>query len=103
MSDRHTIQPYPLRLQPELRASLDAAAKENGRSLHAEIVQRLEASLMRDSLASEGAIVATIPVLMEEPGGELLIREIIDRVVDRVLSEDEMERFQALQNKKKPK
>ncbi|WP_426715610.1 Arc family DNA-binding protein [Chromobacterium violaceum] len=44
MNDRHTIQPYPLRLQRELRAELEAAAKDNGRSLHSEIVQRLEQS-----------------------------------------------------------
>lgn len=43
-SDRHNIAPYPLRLQPEVRARLEAAAKESGRSLHAEIVARLEAS-----------------------------------------------------------
>ena len=42
MSDRHTIQPYPLRLQPELRTALEQAAKQRGRSLHAEIVARLE-------------------------------------------------------------
>ncbi|MCD0493884.1 Arc family DNA-binding protein [Chromobacterium violaceum] len=47
MNDRHTIQPYPLRLQRELRAELEAAAKVNGRSLHAEIVQRLESTFMR--------------------------------------------------------
>lgn len=45
MSDRHTVQPYPLRLQPELRAALEKLAAESGKSLHAEIVSRLEGSL----------------------------------------------------------
>lgn len=43
-SDRHSIAPYPLRLPPELRSSLEAAAKSEGRSLHAEILARLQAT-----------------------------------------------------------
>ncbi|UJS23522.1 TraY domain-containing protein [Thiothrix winogradskyi] len=37
---------YPLRLEPETRAKLEAIAKANGRSLHAEISMRLEDSLL---------------------------------------------------------
>ena len=37
--------PYSMRLDPDLRAKLEAIAKANGRSLHAEISMRLEASL----------------------------------------------------------
>ncbi len=37
--------PYSMRLDPELRAQLEAAAKAAGRSLHAEISIRLEESL----------------------------------------------------------
>lgn len=37
--------PYSMRLDPDLRAKLEAIAKANGRSLHAEISIRLEASL----------------------------------------------------------
>ena len=37
--------PYSMRLDPELRAQLEAAAKAAGRSLHAEISMRLEESL----------------------------------------------------------
>lgn len=37
--------PYPLRLAPELRETLEAIAKEKGRSLNAEITLRLEESL----------------------------------------------------------
>jgi len=45
------IPPFGLRMQPELRASLQEAAVENGRSLNAEIVARLEASFHRDVLS----------------------------------------------------
>lgn len=37
--------PYPLRLAPELRETLEAIAKEKGRSLNAEITLRLEESV----------------------------------------------------------
>lgn len=39
---RH-INPFGLRMQPELRAQIEAAARANGRSLNAEIVARLAA------------------------------------------------------------
>lgn len=41
-------QPYSLRLDPETRAKLEAAAKAAGRSLNAEIAMRLEASLQAE-------------------------------------------------------
>ncbi len=42
-----TINPFGLRMQPELREQLEAAASESGRSLNAEITARLEASFRR--------------------------------------------------------
>ena len=44
MTDRHQQKPYPLRMPDDLRAKLEDAAKEGSRSLHAEIVARLQAS-----------------------------------------------------------
>jgi len=41
------VVPYPLRMPDELRTRLEEAAKAGSRSLHAEIVQRLEASFER--------------------------------------------------------
>ncbi|RXZ42699.1 Arc family DNA-binding protein [Crenobacter cavernae] len=38
------IAPFGLRMQPELREMLEESAVENGRSLNAEIVSRLETS-----------------------------------------------------------
>jgi len=38
------INPFGLRMPPELRAQLEAAARASGRSLNTEIVERLDAS-----------------------------------------------------------
>ncbi|MBS7542519.1 Arc family DNA-binding protein [Ancylobacter oerskovii] len=38
------IAPFGLRMMPDLRERIEAAARENGRSMNAEIVARLEAS-----------------------------------------------------------
>jgi hypothetical protein len=43
--EQRQLPSYPLRLEPETRAKLEAIAKANGRSLHAEISMRLEESL----------------------------------------------------------
>lgn len=45
MEDRPRTTPYPLRMPDDLRYKLEIAAKEGNRSLHAEIVARLEGSL----------------------------------------------------------
>ncbi|MGE8451477.1 MAG: Arc family DNA-binding protein, partial [Pseudomonadales bacterium] len=44
MTDRHQQKPYPLRMPDELRARLEEAAQEGSRSLHAEILSRLEST-----------------------------------------------------------
>lgn len=45
MEDRPRTTPYPLRMPDELRYKLEIAAQDGNRSLHAEIVARLEGSL----------------------------------------------------------
>ena len=52
------INPFGLRLQPELKARLEEAANENKRSLNAEITARLEESFSAkpDTAALEGRI-----------------------------------------------
>ena len=47
MSEENRLTPYPLRIDPELRAELEAAAKNAGRSLQSEISRRLYASLSK--------------------------------------------------------
>lgn len=48
MTDRHQVSPYPLRLSAEMRQALEKRADDAGRSLNAEIVKRLEASLVAE-------------------------------------------------------
>jgi hypothetical protein len=43
------ITPFGLRLPPETKAALERSARDAGRSLNAEIVLRLEASLSQES------------------------------------------------------
>lgn len=52
------INPFGLRLQPDLKARLEEAANENKRSLNAEITARLEESFSAkpDTAALEGRI-----------------------------------------------
>lgn len=45
MTDRHQQKPYPLRMPDDLREKLEAAARDGSRSLHAEILFRLESSI----------------------------------------------------------
>ncbi|NVD74520.1 Arc family DNA-binding protein [Duganella sp. BJB1802] len=60
------ITPFPLRLAPDLRQKLDAAAKKSGRSLQSEIAARLARTLEQeaDSLG-EGASAALAPVTID--------------------------------------
>lgn len=41
--------PFPLRMPEEMRSSLEGHAKQNGRSLNAEIIHRLEQSFTDSS------------------------------------------------------
>ncbi|MFC3338819.1 Arc family DNA-binding protein [Paracandidimonas soli] len=53
MKDRHPITPYPIRMPPELRDALEKASAAGNRSLHAEIISRLEQTFMPNSISSE--------------------------------------------------
>ena len=57
---------YPLRLDVDTRAKLDAIAKANGRSLNTEIVMRLEASLLNESPPSDNELEVTIRRIVKE-------------------------------------
>lgn len=49
-----SIPPFGLRMQPELKSVLEQAAKDNARSLNAEIISRLEDSLEESPLSVAG-------------------------------------------------
>lgn len=59
MSDRHQAPSYPLRMPEELRERLQEAAQETGRSMHAEIVHRLQQSF-QPAVSLKRAEVANI-------------------------------------------
>jgi len=61
MTDRHSVHPYPLRLTPELREELERHAKDAGRSLHAEIIRRIEASIASERHQVDMATAMTDP------------------------------------------
>lgn len=54
MNDRHAISPYPIRMPSELRQRLDESARQGSRSLHAEIISRLEESFASHRAESMG-------------------------------------------------
>jgi len=53
MSEKKQQSAYPLRLPPALRDRLEGAAKTSLRSLNAEIIARLEATLELDALMTK--------------------------------------------------
>lgn len=53
MKDRHVISPYPIRMPRDMRDLLEESAGRGGRSLHAEIMQRLEATIAIDEYMAE--------------------------------------------------
>lgn len=66
MNDRHTISPYPIRMPKRIRDVLEDRAKTGGRSLHAEILQRLEATIALDEYMAEikaGTYAEALPML----------------------------------------
>lgn len=52
------IKPFGLRMQPDLKARIAEAARENNRSMNSEIVARLEGGIDRDA---EGAFKIWLP------------------------------------------
>lgn len=56
-NESQQVNPYPIRLTPELKVKLQASAKANGRSLNAEMLLRLEASFAEPKpLAAESGL-----------------------------------------------
>lgn len=58
MSDRHASSSYPLRMPAELRERLEEIAGKNKRSLNAELVERLQATLEIDEAMKIGHLGA---------------------------------------------
>lgn len=65
MTDRHQAPSYPLRMPPELKERVAAAAKESGRSLHGELIARLQSSFEAPAAAPESLAAGLDKVLKE--------------------------------------
>lgn len=73
------IPSYPLRMPPEMRENLEAIAKANGRSLNAEIVQRLTESVNRPRSPEANTYeMVLVQKLNLETSREFLQKEVDD-------------------------
>lgn len=79
------INPFGLRLQPDLKAKLEAAAKQNKRSLNAEISARLEDSFIPRSMDD-----------IERDSLSKLERELADLSIESFKLTHEMNSLQAM-------
>ena len=57
MTDRHSTKSYPVRMTPEMREHLQEAADANKRSLHAEIISRLEYTIGKERFHSLSEVI----------------------------------------------
>lgn len=69
------IAPYSVRMEPTIRQALEESARQNSRSLHAEIIVRLTQSLKMD-------------ITSESPLTESRVREIVREEFDEIKDGD---------------
>jgi hypothetical protein len=81
-----TPQPYSVRIPPAMRKQLEEFAKQGGRSLHAEILQRLGASLGASSGNLKSEFSENISGLGEKT--EYVTREEVRELMREVLIEN---------------
>jgi len=90
------INPFGLRMQPQLRARMEEAAKQNNRSLNAEITRRLEESfeakatsegranaLELKAMMTESSLLAALTALVQQQPKsderDTLLKQLIER------------------------
>lgn len=96
MSDRHTISPYPIRMPSDLRSRLEERARKGARSLHAEIIARLEETLaIEEALetVAPGAPIAGTAGLLLDMHSQLAERQADAHDSAVALHADEIERY----------
>lgn len=80
MNDRHAISPYPIRMPVELRRRLEEGAKAGSRSLHAEIISRLEESFRPQGPEVERLQRAGNPKVKVGPQMEMLLSSFASQI-----------------------
>lgn len=101
MSTKQQITPYPIRMEPELRSALEKAAQQSNRSLHAEIISRLELTLdpSRGSLGLLGAPTQGPLNSPDKQSSKFEIEEIATKVAEKAAKETaEKQKLQLMQN-----
>lgn len=84
MEEKPRPTPYPLRMPEDLREKLEVAAKNGSRSLHAEVIARLEASFEepahgvdRDAAIASSTAEAMLKALdRANEHGKLLLKKV---------------------------
>lgn len=77
------IAPFGLRMQEDLREKIESAATENGRSLNAEIVARLENSIEISTKPDTGLNTETIKKMLLDQ--EQHLEEKINNAMNELL------------------
>lgn len=85
MSDRHVLPPYSLRMPADLREQLETSSQKAKRSLNAEIVSRLELSLIADQQLT-GFLSAERARKIAELAGENLPKKLREAIQAEILS-----------------
>ena len=79
-NDKKRITPFPLRLPPDLRKELELSAKENSRSLNAEILYVLSTRFDAEQMIIEG-------IKSENPKIKNIIKLTMSELFDDLLKE----------------
>lgn len=93
MEEKPRTTPYPLRMPDDLRAKLEGSAKSGARSLHAEIISRLERSFSSDRDMEEHAFesaVETTTLSNEVARLTALLQKANESKANQSLSADEI-------------
>lgn len=83
-----SIAPFGVRMPPELKAQIEQSAKDNGRSINAEVVHRLE-----ESIASEETLeLDNAPASKEQNS---LAEEALERIkhIEKILAGSKYREF----------
>lgn len=83
-TDRHQAPSYPLRMPEGLKARIQASANESGRSLHAELLHRLERSYEKPS--GDAVDLAPTVVRLERDLAQAEMNRMYETLLARVLA-----------------